>query len=186
MLLSESDKLVILFVAGILVFITFVVTTCLVSPWCYLYRIFVKPKNDKKGSSLNIVYPTFVNPESQHFHLSIVPVYGSKTQQPNTLSPTAAKNPWNQFENLSQLAEKARIRYSSLKCDNPKVLPIFPKVETRIKYKQVNDNTIYLVINIDRVFDLKQREYSTEPSVYVSVFLVGFKTQRKSIINKSM
>ncbi|KAI2808403.1 hypothetical protein BLOT_006345 [Blomia tropicalis] len=173
-----------------------VLTACFVVQRCYLYRQFIKPRIAKKNPSFNILYPNHkqLNPESQHFHLSIVPVYGSEMATKSLASsPTKLNNQrhksdqLNQYENLTQLAEKTRIRYSSLKPDDPKLLPIFPKVRAMIRYESMDSNgsTFRLHLKIVGVTDLKMKEYMVEPSCYVTVVLVGFKSGlRKSIINK--
>lgn len=219
LLLSEEDKLLILLVAFLLVVVTVVVTSCLVLPKCYLYTRFLRPKitgtgekGEKKKAqqqqNASIVYPFFGGNgsrhpnESDHFHLSIVPVYGlqpetrslasSPVKHPSVSSANGSSNlgidgnsaSVNQYENLTLLAEKTRLRYSSLKPDNLKALPCFPKVKARLRVELLDETTFRLHITIDQVTDLKLKEYLCEPSCYVTVTLLGYKPQRRSIINK--
>ena len=191
LLLSENDKLLILSVAAVLVILTFIITWCLVKPGCFLNHWLLKQKQTKKTPSFSLVYPSFTNPESEHFHLSIVPVYGASTingTQSQTSSPFKSRQSeqLNCYENLTQLAEKTRMRYSSLKPDNIKTMPLFPKVKAKLCYELIGESSFCLHIYIAEVYDLKLKEYMIEPSCYVTVILVGFKTQRKSIISKGM
>lgn len=187
--LSENEKLLILLVAFVFVLLTLLLTTCLVYPQCYLHRRFIKSKmlKKKKEPAFSVVYPSLAsNHESQHFHLSIVPVYGTQPES-RSLASSPVKHPScesNQYENLTQLAEKTRIRYSSLKPDNLKALPLFPKVKAQLYYEIVDESTFSLHITIDQVYDLKLKEYLCEPSCYVTITLVGYRALRKSIISK--
>ena len=169
-------------------------------------------KSSKGQCQLNasIVYPFFnssgqqggggkngASSESDHFHLSIVPVYGLQPQT-RSLASSPVKHPslsssssngnsssgngtvaiGNQYENLTQLAEKTRLRYSSLKPDNLKALPCFPKVRARLRVELLEEpassaSAFRLHVTVDQVTDLKLKEYLCEPSVYVTGTLVA-------------
>ncbi|KAH7643663.1 synaptotagmin-2-like protein [Dermatophagoides farinae] len=128
-ILDDNDKLIIIIVAATLILITLFITLCVVCPWCLFHRLILKSKQKKK-TLLKTSYPSLAggqqNPESQHFHFSIVPVYGTKTHLQTTSATTATTMMMNdkqhqcnghhyqsilnnQFENLTNLA---RLRYS--------------------------------------------------------------------------
>lgn len=203
--------MVILLVASVLIVLTLVITTCVVRPQCLLNRIFVKSTEKKKPKKpktfIDLGYPpaSLINNETQHFHLSVVPVYGQhkKSAQETTAvdngnnnNNTTTVQPLKQlassliqYENLTQLAEKARLRYTTIKANQAPTEVVeaeaLPKIDVSLGYEQVSEWAIRLHISIHRLLDLKMKAYLVEPSCYVSVVLVGNKSRRRSIINKS-
>lgn len=190
MYLSETDKMVILMVAACLVCLTLIMTTCLVWPWCYMHKLFVRSK--KNESSLKIIYPT--SPESQHFHFSIVPVYGSSNKNgadANQDSQSSLANQFpptslNQYDNLTQLAEKARMRCYSLKRNKQEDIDRLAKIQAIVRYELVGESSTRLHIKLAAIQGLNLFPNLIELACYVQVVLIGMRSRRKSIINKGM
>lgn len=166
-ILNDNDKLIIIAIAATLILLTLLVTICVVCPWCLFHRCILKSKQKKKA--LKTSYPTIANqqnPESQLFHFSIVPVYGTKThlQTPTTPSSDNKQQYYqqqyknhsynnghphhpilnNQFEHLTNLAKLRYSLHSNNDDNNNKNDQIssinvkLPKLEATIYYQSIS------------------------------------------------
>lgn len=192
-LLSDNDKMIILIVAALIILITFLLTICLVSENCYLYKWLLKKQPEKKQIIIKPTYPIInQNGESKHFQLSISSVYGTKNQSFSEQSQTIN----DKFEHLINLAEKARIRYSVPNNNDNAIInkkrlfenlpENYPKLELFICYQPITESTIKICINIKRVCNLfLDNIIGTEPSPYViCTLLSNYRAHKATIIIK--
>ena len=177
--LTESEKIVIIIVASSLFLLSVVITICLVSPVCWLHKLLLR-SGSKKKEAIKIHLPAkqLLAQESKHFQLSVVPHYGANTD-------TSDKHKGKASNDYPVLSDK-NTKKQSIASDGELIKQNAGKIKVDARYESVSNSSVRLVIKVIDVCQLQPREYSVEPSCYVSIILIGLKNRRRSLIYKGI
>ena len=179
-ILTETEKLIIIIIASSLFLLSLIITICFVSPVCCLHKWFVE-SDSKRKQNIQIGFPgkQVLTQESKHFQLSVVPHYGANSE--NGFKPKTKSN-----NDCSVIVDQNKAKQQSIASDVEQIKQNVGKIKLETRYETVSNNSIQLCIRIIEVCELQQREYSVDPSCYVSVILIGLRNRRRSLINKGI
>lgn len=190
--LTESEKIAIIIAASSLFLLSLVITICLVSPVCWLHRWLSRSAlKNKEAIKLHLPAKQLVTHESKHFQLSVVPHYG--TQGANTdsshgfdSSHISDKQKAKASNDYPFSVDKSNGKKQWIASDCDPIKRNIGKIKVDVRYESISNTSVRLIIKVIEVCELQPREYSVDPSCYVTILLIGLKNRRRSLIYKGI
>ncbi|RWS20974.1 synaptotagmin-2-like protein, partial [Leptotrombidium deliense] len=142
--LTEAEKIYIIIFATSLFLLTVVITVCVVSPICLLNKLFMKLCSKVDESSKNkVTKQQIITPESKHFQLKVVPLYGSQATNNNEYQ--------SNLERLWRLIDESSVRLQ-IRVDD---------VSDLILREYGCEPTVYVIIALSTVGGIRNRRKSS-------------------------
>ncbi|RWS04493.1 hypothetical protein B4U79_14430 [Dinothrombium tinctorium] len=193
--LTENEKILIIIFAASLFLLSVVLTVCVVSPFCLFNKWFVRLCNKVNPPKKHSQKQQLITPESKHFQLTVVPLYGSSSPTtPNGDTVGSKSLPRSEKEDSQsrkkRLMNKRKSTASFSSTDSEcKQFLITSKIKLGFQWESIDESSVKIYIRVEEVNELSIRDYGVEPTCYVLIALAsvgGLRNRKKnSVIAKA-